>query len=1108
VVAVAGDPEARLGEGTEGRGPLKPGEKKQLLDVLRGIGAIADTHRRISVVTEFEEVYGARLGLDGPVDALTILNVSLRIGRPAELADILELFVEDDEEDTRRVEEFRRLVAEFTAPPMLRPSRRLRLAELVEDVPLDRAVRWLRHPWLAGFVTFPVEDLRSTAEAAARLADLGPRTSGVPPLLVLLELLAHRDVTGFREVELHRFIHELEVELGRADDVRALCEQLSGGTADLTELTDPAADAVVGPGEDIMINSTSGYAVYTRVTAPPAIWGGVPPRNPHFTGREDLVAMTREALHGRHAPAALVPQALHGLGGVGKTQLAAEYAHRFQNEYDLVWWILADDERNVRRSFVSLARRLNLAESPDVQQMVDGALDAQRQDPKYARWLLVFDNAEDPEHVRRYLPSGDGHVLITSRNRHWAGEANVVEVDVFSPEESVELLTKRWQGLGEAEARVLADRLGHLPIALDQAVAFHEQTGASLARYLELFETSPARLLRESTATGYSTPVAVTWQIAFDQLGEKSAGAAQLLQLCAMISSQPIAVSMLLRGRGADRLPEAVRNLLNNELELRRAVREIGRYALAQLDPGRDLIRIHMLVRTVIRDGLTDEQAELMQTAAHQVLGLANPGQPDNPDHWRMHGQLTSHVVPSEVIFSPLESARQVALDQVRYLYAIGDFHEAKALGKQALEVWHGSLGPNDPMTLVAGRHLANSLRALGEYREARELDQQTLERMQQELGVDHEHSVATARSVAADYRLVGSFEQARSLDDESLERHRRIFGPDDPDTLRAANNLGVDYRLLGRFRDALTIDLDTRLRRSRVFGEEHPETLYSYSCVARDMYGLGDYVEALELQREKLAIHERKLEVSDHGDLLYARRNMAIMLRKAGFHGPALLTADANYEIYRNRFGRRHEHTLGSMVTLVNTLRVIGLDPGGAAESREAALIRARDLGEEAFTHYREAFGVEHPFTLACATNVGIVLRALDQHADAMERDARTLASLERVLGAEHPWTLCSAANMTNNLAVAGDAAEALARSEEVVARSRAVRSEDHPYTLLAAANLALDLAADGRVADAAATRNDTLSRLRRRLGPDHHETINVERERRAESDIETPPT
>lgn len=1130
VLTVVGDPEAGLSESVEGRRLLRPSEKKQLLDALREIRSIADPHRRPLVVNELREVYGAEFDAGDPhadpLDALAILNKSLRIDAVGELVEILELF-SDDDEDARRLRVLKELVDELMPRAMLRPTQRQRLTDLLADLPADLVVPWLRHPWLAGFVSFPVDEVKNGIEAARRVEELGPRPSGPPPLLVFLELVAH-GVSGYREVELHQFIHDLEAELGRVDDVRRLCRQLGGaaggaagigaagiGTTDraqptsahLDDLTQPDGGVLeleLGSGEDLMNNLTT-QPVARAVS--PAVWGGVPPRNVNFTGRDDLVVAARDSLRRHHAPAALVPHAMYGLGGVGKTQLASEYAHRFQTEYDLVWWIPSDDERSVRRSLASLGRRLSLPDSIDVQQVIDSALDALRRDPKYARWLLVFDNAEEPEKIRPYLPTGSGHVLITSRNRHWDGEANTVEVDVFTSHESVALLTKRWKGLSGDDALSLAERLGHLPLALDQAVAVHEQTGMPLTKYLELFDESPGDVLDEGTAVGYQLSVAKTWRLAFDQLRERSAAAAQLLELCAFISSQPIAISMLTRGRGAP-LPSPLQEVLRDELQLRRAVRDIGRYALAQLDPGRDFVKIHMLVRAVIRDGLPPEQRELLESSAHAVLALANPGDPDRSENWTHHGQITPHVIPSGVIYSPDASARQVVLDQVRYLYSIGDFSASRTLGELAVETWRASLGVDDPMTLVAGRHLGNSLRALGEYREARELDQDTLGRMETTLGVDHEHTLAVAKSVAADLRLLGAFQQAKALDEGTLERHRRVLGPDDPSTLRAANNLAVDHRLLGEFRSALRLDQDTRLRRSRVFGEDHIETLYSYGCLARDEYGLGNYTEALELQREKLRIHEQKLPVSDHGDLLYARRNLAILLRKTGHHGQALVMADKNFDVYRNRFGRKHEHTLAAMVTLCNTLRLIGVDPGSAAEAREAALARARDLGDEAIDSYRQSFGAEHPFTLACANNLGIVLRALELNDEAMELDERTMASLERVLGADHPYTLCAAANMTNNLAAAGRHAEARDLSVDVLARSRRVRIEDHPYTLAAAANLAIDLAAMGQAAESIALQNDTRDRLRRRLGPDHPETINVERGRRAESDIEPPAT
>ena len=208
----------------------------------------------------------------------------------------------------------------------------------------------------------------------------------------------------------------------------------------------------------------------------PQIWGKVPPRNKNFTGRTDLLERLRGGLANRVT--AVVPHALHGLGGVGKTQMAVEYAYRYRSEYDLVWWIPADQPVLVRSSLATLATRLGLASASvaGIDDAVAAVLDALRRGEPYDRWLLIFDNADQPEDLNEFIPREPGHALITSRDNRWDTVADTILVDVFSRSESVEFLNRRVPtGIAEADAGRLAEELGDLPLALEQAAQLKHQ---------------------------------------------------------------------------------------------------------------------------------------------------------------------------------------------------------------------------------------------------------------------------------------------------------------------------------------------------------------------------------------------------------------------------------------------------------------------------------------------------------------------------------------------------------------------------------------------------------------------------------------------------------
>ncbi|HEV2778996.1 MAG TPA: FxSxx-COOH system tetratricopeptide repeat protein [Actinophytocola sp.] len=1082
--------EAEPRESVAPRRGLSIRDKTRLMDAVNAVPILADTYRRQRVLEQLHDEYGSafdpkELGSD---DNWTIVDACIQLGAMPELVNVLK-FVGDESPQWRRLEQ---LVRELFPPSPEPVTRELdeRVHSLLAPIPDDITAAVLHHDAFRSHTTLTPADPGSAIDVYHRLRTQ-PDTF---PLLSFLEVIGHH-LEGYTVVELHRLIDDLALRSGLTARVRELCQELRAAPQRTPD--QPIDEQGEGPetddddiaGGDVR-SPVARLDPFTRVQrVPPKVWGGVPPRNSHFTGREDVLDHLHHALR-QHAQSALVPQPLHGLGGIGKSQVAVEFAYRHQFDYELVWWIQADDEPSIRRSLVSLARRLGQAESEDVDETVDRVLDALRLGNPHENWLLIYDNAPEPATVQRYLPSGPGHVLVTSRSRSWAGLPNAMEIDVFTPEESVALLRERWSGLTDESALALAEQLGHLPLALEQAVAVHEQTGMPLADYLRALASSPRIILDEGTPTNYPRTVAAALGLAYDSIKAASPAAAYLLQLCAFISSHPIAIPMLIRGRHAQPVAE-----LRDDLLLRRAVRDLGRNALVQLDVSRDFIRVHSLIRAVLRDSIPPEERAAVQQTAHAVLATANPGEPDDPSTWTQHAQIAPHVVPAGMILSLDPDVRRVVLDQIRYHWAIGDYTTSRDLGRATVDSWRASCGPDDELTLLAARQLGISTRMLGRYREARDLIQDTLDRMIRTLGPDHEHSLATANTLAADFRLAGELREAFRLDEHNLERHRAVLGERDPATLRALSNLAVDFRILGDSRKAAELDEQNIELRKDIYGADHPKTLFSYNMLIRDLYALGQYQRGLALAREKMPIYEQKLP-PNHRDLLLAKRNLAILLRMAGHYLEALEQSKALYDSCRRKFGDHHEHTLSAMVTLSNAHRVTG------------DIATALQYGQNALTGYREVLGETHVFTLGCQINVAIVLRLLDRRRDANALNDQALTGLVASLGEDHPFTLCAANTKANGLAAEGRVEDAKALGEQTLARSRRVRGEHHPSTLACAANLAFDLEKLGDLVEANRLRRQTLDQLGVQLGLDHPETTNAGVYRRMESDVEVPPT
>ena len=816
--------------------------------------------------------------------------------------------------------------------------------------------------------------------------------------------------------------------------------------------------------------------------AVPVIWGNVPQRNKNFIGRSELLAGLRERLTADTT--ALLPHALHGLGGVGKTQLAIEYAYRHAAEYQVVWWIPADQNALVRSNLAALAPRLGITGLVPgrVEDALAAVLEALRLGDPYDHWLLVFDNADQPAFVRNMIPTGQehGHVIVTSRNQAWAQVVDALEVSVFTREESTQFLTSRVNGMTDADADRLAHEFGDLPLGLEQAAAWLAETAMTVDVYVDLLEKEGSRILAENAASSdYPLPVAAAWALSVTRLREQTPFAMDLLQCCAFFGAAPIQLEILDRGRYV--LTSGLQDTLRDPIMMGRAIRALGRYALARIDNYRHTIEVHRIIQLLIRDEMDEDTRYKLRHDVHLLLAAADPGDPDAVENWSKYQELLAHIAPSQVVTCRTAEARRLAQNIVRYLYITGNYSSGLSSADRALARWttDSEARADEPFVLIMIRLKIQLLQALARYQEAYELTLSTLERMRAILGKDHEETLILMNCHCISLRARGEFSVSLEFTKDSLERHRAVFGSDHPRTFAAMNNHAEDLELNSQYSTARKLHEEIYEEKLVVYGrDDHPRVLFTLGALARTMQEEGHYRHARDVAERahtgfRGLVRERIL-ADGHPWVLEQAVDLSIARRQAGAYSDALALAKDAHGRYK-RYGPDHPAALAAAANLGNSSLYVG------------DLQEADELLDETLRRYSSVFSSAHPYALACAVNLSIIRRRRGNASMARATLEPATEKFGEQLGLDHHYTLISKVDLANVLADLGETAQAVGLNEDTLPRLKAVLGHEHPHVLICAANLASDLANVGDQARSSEIAGDVAERFHNVLGGDH---------------------
>ena len=734
---------------------------------------------------------------------------------------------------------------------------------------------------------------------------------------------------------------------------------------------------------------------------PPLVWNVPYNRNPLFTGREEILTQVHLALISEDQPLALTqPQAISGLGGIGKTQTAVEYAYRYRDHYEAVFWARADTPELLSSDYLLLAALLTLPQRNEQDQslVVKAVLNWF---DTHGGWLLILDNADDLEMVNAFIPSaGKGHVLLTTRAHSTGTTAGRIELETMGLEEGIFLLLRRakllkgnassLQAVSESvrnSAQAIVEAVGGLPLALDQAGAYIEGTGCSLSDYLKFYKTHRNRLLRKrgESAVGHPEPVATTWSLSFEKVERANPAAAELLRLCAFLHPDEIPEAMLVEG--ASELGPILQPVAEDEMELNEAIGELRKYSLVKRDPEKKILNIHRLVQAVIKDGMDkDRQREW----AERVVKMVNRAFPEvksplvNLALWSLCQQYLPHVQVSAELIAKWDmnflEGSQLLRKAGNYLRERGQYREAEMLLQKSLSICERILEPIHLDLAIVLNDLAGLYWAKGEFALAEPLFQRSLAIREQILGpID----LAVARNLGnlgSLYMGKGNYKLAESFALRACTIFEQVLGSDHLDLTPALNNLAAIYGEQGKYEQAKTLFQRVLSIREQALGPDHPNVALSLYNLAHVYQDLSEYEMVESLYQRALIIWEHVLGIN-HPDVAKSLQGLAQLYYIQGKYEQAEQRLQRALAIREQHIAPYHPEIAQTLNDLASLHRELGKYEQAEEFYQRALVIREQVLGKE---HLKVAITLE---------NYALLLRKIHREDEAAILEARAQA-------------------------------------------------------------------------------------------------------------------
>src|SRR6266566_2916267 len=721
-----------------------------------------------------------------------------------------------------------------------------------------------------------------------------------------------------------------------------------------------------------------------------ALWTVPYARNPHFTVRDDLLDQLMQQFSPQEAgqptsirQAALTQsRAIKGLGGVGKTQIAVEYAYRAheQGRYTHTLWINAASEEAILTSFVALINFLPAfgpGGETDQRKLVAALIRWLEQ--CIQPWLLIFDNADDLSFIPSYLPArGNGSLLFTTRAAAVGALASSVEVDCMSLMEGTQLLLRRAQREASASdseidaATTLVVALAHFPLAIDQAGAYIEETGCSLHDYFQIYQKHRYALLarRGKQAAHYPESVATTWSLSFQHVEETNPAAAELLRLCAFLAPDHIPEELLIQG--APYWPAALQQGVADHLSFNQLLETLLSFSLVKRLSEDHLLSIHRLVQVVQLERLSPgEQRQWAERLVRAVHGVFPRDPKDEVAVWPQCQRYMEQVQACDTLIGEhhllLPEAAELLERTGTYLCERALYSLAEPLYLRALRICEQRVGETHPQVAIALDGLAQLYYEQGKYTQAELLRQRALRILEQQVvgEMDPHQMVIALNGLAFVYAEQGKYAQAKLLYQQALRIWEQQVGSEHPQKAYLLHGLAFVYAEQGKYVEAELLYQQALRIREQQLGLEHLRVAYSLNNLAFVYAKQEKYVEAELFYQRALRIWEQQVR-SEHPQAAIALHGLANLYVEQGKYAQA-------EPLYQRALCIREQYLEPEHSKTADVLHDFAGFQQAQGKTREAAFMYQRAL-----VIRERVFGSDHHMTTETRERLQAVLAVL----------------------------------------------------------------------------------------------------------------------------------